>query len=103
MNWVIDFSVFMLLQALFINGVKYCFEKDNIFYRVSPGFFDRKKGRAWTYPVYACIRCMGGFWGALTFMPTVIIVYGFKWQEVPLLAFDIGCLISLNYLVYKKL
>jgi hypothetical protein len=103
MTWLIEFSIFLILQALFINGVKYCFEKDSIFYRMSPGFFERNKGKAWTYPVYACVRCMGGVYGAITFWPTVIIMYGFHWQEVPLSILNIGCLITLNFIIYKKM
>jgi len=46
---------------------------------------------------------MAGVWGALTFIPAVVIEYGFHCQEIPLLFFDIGCLISLNFIVYKKM
>jgi hypothetical protein len=103
MTWLIEFSIFLFLQALFINGIKYCFEKGSIFYKISPDFFERNLNKNWSYPVYKCVRCMASVYGTITFWVGVLIVYGWHWQEIPLFFFDLAILIPLNWIVYKKM
>jgi hypothetical protein len=103
MTWLVDFSIFLVLQALFINGVKYCFEKDNVFYKIAPGFFERNKGKVWTMNLWGCVRCMSSVWGAITFWTGVLVYHGWHWQEIPLFFFDLGILIPLNWIIYKKM
>lgn len=103
MNWLIYFSIFLVLQALFINGVKYCFEKGNIFYNISPYFFEMNFNKKWAYPTYKCVRCMSSVYGSATFWTGVLIVYGWYWQEIPLFFFDLAILIPLNWIIYKKM
>lgn len=101
----IYFLVFLGLQALFINGVYYCFEKDNIFYKINPGFFDRikKQKPMWAYPLWLCVRCMSSVYGTATFWITVIPLFGFDLYEVWVWIGDIFILCTLNWLLYKIL
>lgn len=111
------FSVFVVLQALAINGLKEALSgsalKDdlsgkityqgNILYMIAPKFFEKYKYRYWAKPIFSCIRCMASFWGALTFWPVVILYFGFNWIELLVFIFNVCVLTTLNYLIYKKL
>lgn len=99
---VILFSLFVVMQSLFINGVHYAFSKDNLINRINPIFFEKHKKKWWALPVWSCIRCMSSVWGAITFWPPVIDVFGFNVTEIYVFIFDLGILISLNWIVYKK-
>lgn len=111
------FAVFVVLQALAINGIKEALTggllKDdlsgkvtyqgNILYMIAPKFLEKHKHRYWSRPLWSCIRCMASFHGALTYWPVVIIFFGFNWIEVLVFVFDVFVLTTLNYLVYKKI
>jgi hypothetical protein len=99
---IIVFSIFLVLQSLFINGVKYCFEKDNLFYNINPIFFERHKDKWWAKPLWRCIRCMASVYGTITFWPAVLYAFGFNVIEIPLFLFDIAILIPINWIIYKK-
>lgn len=101
MKYLLPFLIFVILQSLFINGVKELFNQDMIFYRAKL-FFDKHIDKFWHKPLYSCIRCMSGFYGALTFFPPVIYLFGFKWEQLFVFIFDVGILIYLNYFFYKR-
>lgn len=80
----IGFFIFCFLQALFINGVHYCFQggcvndikdgkvcKGEIFYKMAPRFFERNKNKTWFKPIGGCIKCMASVWGTITFWSVV--------------------------------
>lgn len=112
----IEFILFAVMQAFFINGV---FEScrggcvndtnkgrvctGNIIYKINPKWFEKHKHEYYAKPFFGCIRCMGSFWGALTFWPLAIYFYGFHWEEIPVYIFDVFTLTTLNWWVYKRL
>lgn len=110
------FSIFVFLQALFINGVhESCkgtctedFQKGkiysgNIIYMLNPEWFERNKYKIWAKPIYTCVRCMSSVIGALIFWPVVIFIYGFHWFEIIVYVYNVFILVTLNWWVYKKL
>lgn len=51
----------------------------------------------------SCIKCAASFWGAVTFVPFFVRVYGIKLELIPILIADIFILVYLNFYYYKKL
>ncbi len=115
--YLFGFCLFVTLQALAINGVKEALTgsaiKDdlsgkinyqgNVLYMMAPRFFEKYKYRYWSKNLWTCIKCMSSFWGALTYWPLVIIVFGFNWIEVLIFVWDVFILVYLNNFFYKKL
>lgn len=114
--YLFGFCLFVVLQSLAINGIHYSFSggcvqeiskgkicKGNIFYMISPSFFEKHRGKWWTSNLWGCVRCMASTYSAFTFWPTVVYLFGFHWCEVFVFVFDVFILISLNYYIYKKL
>lgn len=114
--YLISFSIFVVLQSFAINGIfelcrggctndiikgKVC--SGNLFYMISPSFFERNKNKKWAAPLFGCVRCMASTGSLITFFPTVIYLFGFHWEEIFIWAFDAFILVSLNFYVYKKL
>lgn len=44
----------------------------------------------------SCIKCMSSFYGAVTLLPTFIYIFGLRWEVIPVLLFDIFCLVYVN-------
>lgn len=101
LQYLICFLIFVFLQAMFINGVKSCFEEGMILYKAKL-FFDKHLNEFWRKPIYGCIRCMSSVYGALTFFPTAIYFFGIKWEEVVVYVADVFILVFLNYYLYKR-
>lgn len=100
---VILFCFLLVLQSIFINGVQYCFTKGNVFNRINPIFFEKHKKKWWAMPLWSCIRCMSSVWGTATFWPPVLYCFGYHHFEFYLYIIDVGCLVTLNWIIYKKL
>lgn len=113
---MIGFSFFVLLQAIFINGVHQSFSgtctEDVRLGKVCNGliFFplaqwmDKHIKYSWIKkPLYKCVRCMASVWGALTYWPAVLMFVGFDWREMPVFVFDVYILVILNFYIYKKI
>lgn len=124
MNWeilnglllLIAFSVFVCLQAVFINGVHEsfkgsCLENDikngricqgMIFYPVAQ-YLEKHINKQWILkPIYKCVRCMASLWGAITYWPVSISIFGFTGWQIPAFVIDVFILVYLNYYFYKK-
>lgn len=101
MSYVISFLVFIVLQSMFINGVKELYSEGMLFYKFRL-FIDKYISDFWRKPIYSCIRCMAGLYGAITFFPTTIYLFGWKWELIPVYIFDVGILIFLNFYFYKR-
>jgi hypothetical protein len=115
--YLISFSVFVVLQSLAINGIYESFRgsaiKDDVsgkvsyqgmvFYMIAPKFFEKYKYKYWSKNIFSCIKCMSSTYGALTYFPFVVYVFGFRWIEVPVFLFDVFVLVTLNWMIYKKL
>ncbi len=114
--YIIGFTIFLALQSISINGIKICFEggctqdiekgricSGMIFYKINPEFFERNKNKWWASPTYGCIKCMSSFWGALTYWPIVLWLFGFHFIEIFVFVFDMFILVYLNFYFYKKI
>ncbi len=101
MNQLASFFIFSILQSLFIVGVKELFNDGMILYKLRV-VIDKNVSEFWRKPLYSCVRCMSGLYGAITFWPVVIYQYGFMIEEIPVFVFNIGVLVYLNYFFYKK-
>lgn len=99
---IISFGVFAVLQALFINGVKESMSEGNILHWYSI-LIARIKSDWIRKPMGDCINCMASVFGGITYWPTVVMVFGFWWQEIPLFVFDVFILVYLNFYFYKKI
>lgn len=99
---LIALMIFLILQSFFINGVYYSFSKGNVFNRINPEFFEKHKKKIWALPLWSCIRCMSSVWGTATFWIPVIYFFGFCPIEMYVFIIDIGCLVTLNWIVFKK-
>lgn len=118
LDYILSFCLFCILQSLFINGLYYAFKweskindkggfeiKGNILYPLSL-WVSKREHPFWvniSRPLYSCVRCMSSLWGAVTFFPFIIYVFGFYWFEIGLYICDVLILTSLNWWVYKKL
>lgn len=116
LNILMCFFIFVVFQSLVINGVyesfkgsKYVDENGKvtyggmIFYNISPKFFEKVRFKWWVKPMWGCIKCMASVWGAITFWPTVIYLFGFLWVEIPIFIADVFMLVYLNYFFYKRI
>jgi hypothetical protein len=71
-------------------------------------FFIYKEYEDYKYPVWLrkpiiqCIKCMASFWGALTFWPVVLFLFGFNLIEIPIFFADMFSLAYLNWVLYLK-
>lgn len=114
--YIISFSIFVILQSLVINGIKTCFEggctndiekgivcKGMIFYKLNPEFFERNKDTWWSPAVFTCIKCMASLWGTITYWPVVLFLFDFHFIEILVFIFDLFILVTLNWIIYKKL
>ena len=112
---MICFLVFAVLQALFINGVHELFKggcvndlikgkicNGNLGYKLGQPFFEKHKSKTWAMPLWGCVKCQSSVWGAFTFWPVVLVLFGYDWKEIPVSVFDMIILIPLNYYIYKK-
>lgn len=117
LEYILSLAIFMLIQSFAINGLHYAFKvefvkegnemkiKMNILAPVAR-WISLRKGKFWLFvrkPIYECIRCMASVWGIITFLPTVIYLFGVHLWILPLLIFDILVLVSLNWFIYKRL
>lgn len=117
LGYLIGFGILVVLQALAINGIKEALSgsaiKDdlsgkityqgNILYMMAPKFFEKYKYRYWAKNWWTCIKCMSSTYGAATYWPIVVFVFGFYWIEVLIFVWDVFILTYLNYYFYKKI
>ena len=114
--WILAFTAFCIVQSFVINGVHYCFQggcisemnkgkicKGNVFYKINPNFFEKNKGKWWTMPLWSCVRCMSSVHSIWTYWPVVLLLFGFEYWQLYVWVIDVFVLVSLNYMVYKRL
>lgn len=115
--YIASFWLFAIAQSFVIAGVHYCFSgkairddlnnktvyDGNIFYMVNPAFFERVRYKTWVKPLWGCVRCQSSVWSLVTFWPVIICIFGFQYWEIGLWVVDAFILVSLNWIVYKKL
>lgn len=114
--YAIAYLVFVYLESLAINGVVEAFKGScvndmnkgkicdgNIFYKISPSFFERNKGKAWTMPWFGCVKCASSGTGGVFFWGTILPIFSFHYFEIWLYILNTFILVSLNWVIYKKL
>lgn len=74
-------------------------ECDLIFYKE---YQEYKYSKWLRKPIIQCIKCMSSFWGALTFWPIVLFIFGFHLLEIPIFFADVFSLTYLNWVLYKR-
>lgn len=100
--YLVCFLIFVILQALFINGWNDCFKSDMIFYPIRV-FLLKHIPEKFLTPFILCVKCESSIIGGATFWITVIPIFGFNWFEIWISIADIFILVTLNWLVYKKM
>lgn len=99
---LVCFILFVLIEALAINGVYESFTKGNIFHRIAPGFIDRNREKWWTKPLYSCTKCMSSVWGSLFYWVIVLQVFGFHSIEISGWVINVFMLVVVNFQIYKR-
>lgn len=100
--FLLIFLLFALIQSLVINGIKMCFDKEEILYPLRK-LIDRIVKNEWARkPFYSCVKCMSSIYGGLTYWGVVVPVFGFHHCEIPVFLFDVFTLVYLNYFFYKR-
>jgi hypothetical protein len=98
---MIDFLIFVILQGLAINGFQQSMDEGMILNGYKNWL---KKQKSWFgKPMGLCIRCMASVGGTITFWPAVLYEYGWRPIEIFAWVFDIFILISVNWILYKKM
>lgn len=107
---VAGFGLFCFLQAAFVNGVFDLFKgymdngkpHGNLGYLLFHKFIDKHDKKNWAKPLFTCPKCMSSVYGALTFWPVVIKMFGFDYFEIIIFFYNIIILVYLNFYLYKK-
>lgn len=100
--YLISFSIFAVLQALFINGWNESFTEGHLLNPIKKYLSKRVKD-FWLRPLFGCIRCQASLIGGGTFWCTMIPLFGFKVAEIPIYIADVFILVYLNFYFYKKI
>ena len=103
MEIFICFVIFIFVQSIFINGVKSCFDKGMIFEKAGIWLEQAIKNEWVKKPVFKCVKCMASVYGAATFWPLVLYLFGFSIIEIYVFIIDVFSLVVLNFWIYKKL
>lgn len=114
--YLIGYLIFLLIEALAINGVYEAFKgncwedlkrgrlcEGNIFYKINPSFFEKHRGKSWTLPLWGCVKCQSSIIGGIIFWGAVLFLFGFHWVEIPIYVCNTFVLVTLNWIIYKKI
>lgn len=102
LQYIIAFSIFVVLQSIAINGIYESMRQGNLLYPFK-NWLSKYVSNHWMKPLGDCIRCMSTVYGGITFWGTVLPVFGFCYFEIWVFIIDVFILCSLNYYFYKKL
>ena len=110
------FFIFLIIQSLAINGWHECFTFNcvqdlvkgelchgNIFFKLFPKFIKDNKHKTWSKPIFGCVKCESFVIGSITFWGAVLPLFGFHYYELIVWVFDMFALVTLNWIIYKKL
>lgn len=114
--YLIGFILFAIVQSFVINGWHECFRfsctndlskgkvcDGNIFYKLFPKFIEDNKGKLWTTPIFGCVKCESSVMGSITFWSAILPLFGFNPYEIVVWVFDMFFLVTLNWIIYRKL
>ena len=98
---MVNILIFVLFQGLAINGVQLSMDDGMILERYKKWL---KKRKYWMGKMGGlCIKCSASIGGTITFWPAAIYAFGFRPIEFLEWAFDIFVLVSVNWIIYKKM
>lgn len=93
--------IFVLFQGLAINGFQQAMDEGMIF---NPYKKWLQKMPSWIgKPFGLCVKCSASVGSIVTFWPTVLYCYGWHPFELYAWVFDALILISVNWIIFKKL
>lgn len=96
-----EILIFVLFQGLAINGFQQAMDEGMILYPYKKWLQRQKK---WIgKPMGLCIKCSASIGGTVTFWPTVLYNYGWHSFEIFSWIFDIFVLVSVNWIIFKKM
>jgi hypothetical protein len=101
LSYIVSFSLFVVLQSLAINGIKYSMQKGMILENFGLWMKD-KLGDYWFKPFGGCVVCMASVWGTITFWISILPIYRFNIYELWVWIMDVFILVSVNSIIYKK-
>lgn len=98
---MIDFLIFVILQGLAINGFQQAMDEGMILNGYKNWL---KKRKPWVGKIGGlCIKCSASIGSIITFWPTVLHFYGWNPFEILVWLFDALALISINWIIFKRL
>lgn len=109
------FALIIILQGFFINSVYEMFRgkprndinkglvyEGNILYMLFPKFIKKNRDKHWAKPFFGCVKCMASIYGSLTYWAIVGKSMGFNYYTVLFWLLDIVILVTVNFIIYKK-
>ncbi len=100
--YLVSFLIFVVLQALAINGWNEAWKIDMIFYPIRKFLLKHIK-EVYLKPVILCVKCESSAIGGVTFWMTVLPIFGFHPFEIWIWIMDTFILVTLNWIIYKKM
>lgn len=98
---MLEALIFVLLQGLAINGFQQAMDEGMILHPYKKWLLKRKK---WIgKPLGLCIKCSASVGSIVTFWPVALYLYGWHPFELFTWGFDAFVLISINWMIYKKM
>ena len=98
---MLEILIFVLFQGLAINGFQQAMDEGMILNSYKKWLLKRKK---WIgKPLGLCIRCAASVGSAVTFWPCALYCYGWHPFELYVWVLDALVLISVNFIIYKRL
>lgn len=98
---MINAIIFVLFQGLAINGFQQAMEEGMILNAYRKWL---KKKKSWIgKPLGLCIKCSASVGSILTFWPSILFMYGWHPFEIFAWGFDAFILISVNWMIFKKM
>lgn len=106
--YIAAFFLFAVLQSIFTNGIYNAMEKGNVLAFIKEELTAATPETKYKYGSWIrksiglqCVKCGSSFWSPVTFIPFFIYVFGFKWEGIPILLFDICVTSYTNFYFYK--
>lgn len=98
---MLELLIFIFFQGLSINGFQQSMEDGMI---LNPYKKWLQKMPSWIgKPLGLCIKCSASIGSIVTFWPVALYVYGWHPFEIFVWVFDIFVLVSVNWILYKKM
>ena len=75
----------------------------NILYMLFPAFIEKNRDKHWAKPFFGCVKCMASIYGSLTYWAMIYDQsFGLNYHTVLFWILDIVILVTVNFVIYKK-